>query len=290
MTPPESPAEVTLVGLFSYPVKGCRVIPHDGAHVAVTGLAHDRAWMIVDTSVTPAQFASQRDTPALATIETHVGDDGRLELSAAAASAAPLVVAPTHCAGPLAVRVWRHDTIALDAGDAAAAWLAAVLGTPPGRLRLVRFDTSRRRDCNAAFAGDSGAHTLFADGYPVLIGNAASLDDLNVRMAATGAAPIDIGRFRPNLVLRGLAAWDEDYIDSLDIGSVRLRLVKPSVRCLVTTTDQKTGQRMGDEPLATLARFRNDTTFGGVTFGWNAVVLAGGRVKLGDRVAVNYRF
>ena len=41
-------------------------------------------------------------------------------------------------------------------------------------------------------------------------------------------------RFRPNIVLSGLPAWDEDHIDTIGIGSGDLRLVKPCVRCQVT--------------------------------------------------------
>jgi hypothetical protein len=58
----------------------------------------------------------------------------------------------------------------------------------------------------------------------------------------------------------------------------------------VTTTDQRTGVVSSEEPLNTLARFRNDPDLGGVTFGWNAVVIRAGLVALGDRVAADYRF
>jgi uncharacterized protein YcbX len=37
----------------------------------------------------------------------------------------------------------------------------------------------------------------------------ASLDHLNDRLAAKGAASLPMNRFRPNLVLDGLAAHDE---------------------------------------------------------------------------------
>jgi hypothetical protein len=97
-------------------------------------------------------------------------------------------------------------------------------------------------------------------------------------------------RFRANVVVDGLPAWDEDFVDTLRIGEVTLKLVKPCVRCQVTTTDQRTGVVSSEEPLNTLARFRNDPDLGGVTFGWNAVVIRAGLVALGDRVAADYRF
>ena len=187
------------------------------------------------------------------------------------------------------VQVWNHETIALDAGDTAAKWLESKLGLIHA-VRLVRFNRDMRRDCNRLYAGDSRAHTYFADGYPLLITNTASLIDLNLRIGCGADSALPMSRFRPNLVIQGLPAWDEDHIDTLLMGKVVLKFAKPCVRCEVTTADQITGTRLSDEPLKTLARFRNNPQFGGVTFGWNAVVLMPGNISTGDQVTVDYRF
>jgi uncharacterized protein YcbX len=92
------------------------------------------------------------------------------------------------------------------------------------------------------------------------------------------------------VVIAGLPAWDEDHINTLRIGEVVLKLAKPCVRCQVTTTDQLSGAQFSDEPLNTLAKFRNNPDLGGVTFGWNAVVLKSGRISMSDRVIAEYRF
>jgi uncharacterized protein len=154
----------------------------------------------------------------------------------------------------------------------------------------VQFHPQQQRTCNAFYAGDSGAHTFFADGYPLLVTNEASLADLNGRIGRSAANALPMNRFRPNLVLRGLAAWDEDHVDEIAIGELRLKLVKPCVRCIITTTDQASGSRLSEEPLNTLARFRNNPDLGGVTFGWNAIVLREGKVACGDTAMVSYRF
>ena len=287
MNTQKSPDDVKVVGLFSYPVKGCRAIAHTSADVLASGIRHDREWMVVDTRQSPAIFLSQRECPLMATLTVVVtADDGLLITS----NKDVLIVPPPARNALLKVKVWSHETVALDAGDAASEWLNVELGMARGQLRLVRFHPEMRRACSRLYAGDSDAHTFFADGYPLLVINVESLADLNARMRRDRVHSMLIDRFRPNMVITGLPAWDEDYVDTLAIGEVMLKLVKPCVRCQVTTIDQISGAQLSDEPLNTLARCRNNTELGGVTFGWNAVVLQPGRMSVADPIVAAYRF
>ena len=282
-----SPDDVKVAGLFSYPVKGCRAIAHASADVLATGIRNDREWMVVDTRHSPATFLSQRECPLMATLTVTVtADDGLLIGSFGDV----LAVSPPARNALLKVKVWSHETVALDAGDAASDWLNVKLRTARGQLRLVRFHPDMRRDCSRLYVGNSHAHTFFADGYPLLIASVESLADLNARMNRDASHAMPMNRFRPNVVIAGLPAWDEDHINTLAIGEVVLKLVKPCVRCQVTTTDQVSGARLSDEPLDTLARFRNNAELGGVTFGWNAVVLKPGHMSMADPVTAAYRF
>ena len=288
MSSNESPADLKVAGLFSYPVKGCRGVAHAQAHLLVSGLRHDREWMIVDARHSPATFLSQRELPLMATLTAVVTADGGLLLSSSNDDVC--VVALPASNALLKVKVWSHETVALDAGDVASAWLSIKLGMKSGAARLVRFHPEMRRDCNPLHAADGGAHTFFADGYPLLVTSIASLADLNRRMGRNAASAMPMNRFRPNVVIEGLPAWDEDHVDTIVIGAVKLKLAKPCVRCQVTTTDQVSGARHGDEPLVTLAKFRNNADFGGVTFGWNATVTQPGRISITDPVTAAYRF
>jgi uncharacterized protein len=284
-----SPADLSVTGLFSYPVKSCRAVAHTSVRLTTTGLAHDRGWMIVDARATPACFVTQRDCPELATISVVIDDEGTLHLSHAAMG----TISAKRVESPEAMRrvkVWSSELVANDLGDEIAAWLSQISGRPHNAARLVRFRLDAHRPCNSYYAGDSGAHTMFADGYPVLIANQASLDDLNLRMRRSPERALPMSRFRPNIVLSGMPAWDEDFIDSVSIGDAVLRLVKPCVRCEITTTDQATGTRISEEPLNTLARFRNNPDLGGVTFGWNAIVIRDGELTVGAPAQVEYRF
>jgi uncharacterized protein YcbX len=278
----------TIVALGLYPVKACRGLALGEATVDVRGLVAgtigDREWMIVDAR---GRFVTQREHPRLALIDVAVGD-GALALRAPAMRPLAIPLAADPHAARREVVVWRSAVAATDAGDAAARWLDAYLGEP---ARLVRFAPEHVRACNPEFAGASGAHTMFADGYPLLVIGSASLADLNRRLAAAGERALPMNRFRPNLVVDGLEPFDEDHVDTIAVGDVRLALVKPCVRCRVTTTDQHDAS-IGHEPLATLARYRMDERFGGVTFGMNAVVTAGAGCTLtvGAPATVEFRF
>ena len=282
----------TIESLHVYPVKSARGIVLRTAGVDVRGLtaidaagrvlAGDREWMVVDAD---GRFVTQREAPRLALVGVNAGTAG-IELSVPHLAPTVLAAAPD---GPTReVAVWNHVVPAHDAGDAAAVLLSAWLDRD---VRLVRFDRAHRRWCNSEFAGDSGAHTAFADGYPILVVGRGSLDDLNARLAARGRPALPMNRFRPNLVVAGLPPHDEDHLAAIVCGDVVIKPVKPCVRCQITTTDQNSA-RVGAEPLATLSGYRMNDRFGGVTFGMNAVVVAGAgaRLEAGAPVRVEYAF
>jgi len=267
-----------IAGLFVYPVKSCRGIALSSAELTERGLAHDREWMIVDAS---GRFVSQRELPRLALIGTALSD-GALALTAPDQAALRI---PLDASGDRRlVTVWRDTVEAIDGGDAAARWLSIACAR---ELRLVHFDPHVRRACNRAYAGDSGAHTAFADAYPLLVLAEASLADLNTRLTS----PLPMNRFRPNVVLSGVEPYDEDHIDEIAAGAIRLKLVKPCTRCQITTTDQATGE-LTSEPLATLATYRMHPALEGVTFGVNAIVTAGAgeTLRVGAMAQCSLRF
>ena len=158
----------------------------------------------------------------------------------------------------------------------AAQWLSEALGEA---LRLVRVPPDPERMANPAFAGAAPAPMGFADGFPLLVCNEASLEDLNSRMPE----PIPMERFRPNIVLEGLRQWAEDRIETLMIGELTLRLVKPCTRCTIPSVDQRTGMPATD-PGPVLRKFRFDKALRGVTFGENAVIASGARMR--DRARI----
>jgi len=269
------PATVRVQSLASYPIKGCQRIGWETAELLPSGLPRDREWMLVDAN---GVFISQRTDAALATVTPTLAD-GVLQVDAPDRQRLGLPL--DHRGKRRKVRVWRDEVDADDMGDEAADWFTAVVGRP---VRLVRYAPDAARVADPAYAQDAHAPVRFPDAFPVLVTLTASLAALNAELAT----PLPMTRFRPSIVLDGLAAFDEDRIDTLRIGDAELRCVKPCARCIVTTTDQSTGER-GIEPMPTLKRLRWSREMKGVTFGENAVVLRAGRVSVGDAVTVTWR-
>jgi len=182
------------------------------------------------------------------------------------------------------VTVWKHSGLqAEDCGPEAAQWLSDFLGA---RLSLVRIGPAFERNVLKK-AGRPGDVFNFADAVPLLIAGEASLTDLNDRIQENGGEPVPMDRFRPNLVVSGGTPFAEDDWPRVRIGDVALRNAGKSIRCIVTTTDQQTGER-GKEPLRTLATFRRDADDPtGVCFGTNFIhETKRGTLRVGDAIAV----
>ena len=123
----------------------------------------------------------------------------------------------------------------------------------------------------------------FADGYPYLLANEASLRDLQQRCPAS----VSIEQFRPNLVVIGAAAWDEDSWKVIRVGEVVFDVAKPCSRCIFTTVSPERGQKHpSGEPLETLKRFRTAQDNGDVDFGQNLIARNSGVIRVGDEVEI----
>ncbi|MER7844457.1 MOSC N-terminal beta barrel domain-containing protein [Kitasatospora sp. NPDC096077] len=283
----------TVTELRYYPVKGCAGVRAEQAELTRAGLAHDRAFMVVDER---GVFRSQRRDPLLATVRPAVEEDGgRLRL--AAPGVEPVAFAVDTVGPRREVQLFGAPYLAVDQGAEAAEWLSQVLGSPS---RLVRVPPEHDRVTDGLNPGTSG----FADSSAVHLLSRATLDDFNARIDE-GTAPVPVDRFRPNVVVDG---WPEPHTEDLlrrftvgrtgpdagtgttpgaDTGTgAELGYTKLAIRCAVTLVDQTTGGKAGPEPLRTLARYRRATA-GGVAFGSKFSVLRPGTLRVGDELTVS---
>ncbi len=260
---------ITVSGLFRYPIKSCAGHFLDSAVLDHRGIEHDRRWMVVDAA---GAFRTQRERPRMALITPSLAN-GTMTL--AAPGMPDLELGITDPGPRVAVRVWKDRVEAIDHGEAAAEWVTRFLAEP---LRLVRFaeDGDRRVEPKHALRPED--QVGFADAYPLLVANEASLADLNSRLGA----PLPMRRFRPNIVVSGAEAYAEDRWGRVRIKGVEIAVVKPCARCAITTVNPDTAEK-GKEPLRTLATYRRADD-GAVMFCQNAIHLAPGVLRVGDEV------
>jgi uncharacterized protein YcbX len=276
--------------LMIFPVKSCAGLRVEQAVLLETGLQWDRNWMVVDAE---GHFLTQRACARMALVQPELRPDA---LVLHAPGMPPLLLG-LQVDGPVrSVQVWDDRVDARDLGDAAAQWLQQALGLPG--LRLVRFDPAVKRACSTKWTQGVPASTQFADGYPVLVTTDSSMEELNRRVAAMDQPAVGMERFRPNVVLAGLPAHDEDHVGPLEVlaegGTVaaRLELVKPCARCPIPNIDPVTAQ---SHPAVSdaLQAYRQDARVNGaITFGMNAIVTrgAGAVLRVGQAVQAGYTF
>jgi uncharacterized protein YcbX len=259
-----SPLRLTEINI--YPVKSARGISLPSAQLDDRGLELDRRWMVVDED---GHFLSQRALPRMALINVALRED---HLSITSTGFHELRVPfRTHFTGMRRVQVWNDPLDAIDVGEDAASWFSELLGL---RCRLVQMPDHPSRFIDSKYAPPNSP-VSFADAFPLLLISRMSLEDLNARLAE----PVPMNRFRPNLVIDGTTAFEEDSWRALQIGSVSFRVAKPCARCTVPTVNQDTGET-GKEPLRTLSTYRTHDSK--VYFGQNLVHEGRGILKVGD--------
>lgn len=283
-----SSADITarIERLFVYPIKSCAGVELREAVLTETGLDLDRAWMVVDEA---GDFVTQRELPRMALIRPQI-KLSEVVLRAPGMLALHLQIDAVEA--PVPVRLWDQPVAAYDMGAVAAQWFSDFLGR---KLRLVRFDPEQRRLSDLKWTDGAEAENQFSDGYPLLLVGQASLDLLNEKRAAGGLAPVGIERFRPNIVLAGLQAHDEDRVAMFAIGAeavVQLRPVKPCARCPIPDVDPATAA-LDPSVSAILRSYRSDDRLhGAVSFGMNLIVAQGfgQTLQVGQPATANFQF
>jgi uncharacterized protein YcbX len=222
-----------------------------------------------------------REHPRLLLVTTELRDDGGLELTSPELPA--LSVDVPDPAEPAEVKVFTNPVVGVAAAAEAAAWFSKITGEP---VRLVYLQDPTGRHPNPRLTRPTDL-VSFADAYPLLAATTASLSALNDWIAEgprSDEGPLPMIRFRPNVVIDGARAWEEDGWRRVRIGPALFRAVKGCDRCAMTLTDPDSAAR-GKEPIATLAR--NRKWDGATWFGMQLVPdNPGVTISVGDEVEV----
>lgn len=259
--------------IIVYPIKSLSGISLETSLIEERGLRFDRRWMLVDKD---NNFLTQRELPQMAAIKVGLN---AVSLSVSYNSESLEIPFEFSAERFKEVRIWNSCVPAKFYSREINMWFSDILQT---ECRLVFMSEESKREVNPVYAVHKNQDLVsFADGYPFLLIGQSSLDELNERLET----PLPMNRFRPNFVISQTEPFAEDNWKKIEIGDNVFHIVKPCARCVLTTVDQKTGRKEGNEPLRTLASYR--TREGKVLFGQNLIAeKASGQIKVGDKVRV----
>jgi len=254
--------------LWQYPVKSCRGLQQPMLPLVAGGLFGDRRWMIVGDQY---QFLTQRQLPNMVKIFA-VLEEGELrlrfnyqKLSVPAPSADKLID----------VTVWEDQCQAMGVEASIDAVLSEWLERP---VHLVYMPETALRQVDKTYAQE-GDQVSFADGFPLLLISEASLEDLNSKLKA----PVEMERFRPNIVVADCEPYAEDSWKTIRIGGILFDLVKPCSRCVIPSVNLYSAEKE-QAVLEGLAKHRKRDNK--VFFGQNVIQRNSGILCLNDTVEV----
>ena len=258
--------------LYIYPVKSLRGIRIDQANLVKTGFSFDRRWMVIEPN---GEFVTQRSCPQMSLVETSM-ENNQLVLSTFGMGDIH-VPCPSENDKKVSVKIWGDKVNAIIHDDDINSWLSDALGK---ECKLAYFPDTETRICDPHVA-QHGDSTLFADGFPLLLTNRASLDDLNDRLDQ----PVGMERFRPNIVIEGQVPFQEDDWKQIEINGIHLRFAQCCPRCSVPTVNPETGIMDGPEPIRTLSEYRTGSD-GEIYFGINMIPESTGIISIGDEMTI----
>lgn len=265
---------IRVTDLFVYPIKSCKGVRVQSLNIEAHGPEFDRQYMLVDEL---GQFITQRQIPAMQLIVVKPVDQQRLDVTAKGQELIIRDEVFTISDDLSSARVWKDQVAVKVASQEVNAWFTNILERPCKLVKLKTLDARQRKKTGF----ETPFFMQFADGAPILLTNQQSLSMLNAQIPA--GPSLSMERFRPNIVIDGVAAYAEDTWSALSIGTLKFDFTWPCVRCVIPTVDPETGKR-GVEPLVTLGKYHKLQD--GICFGMNLVHANTGRIHVGDLVQV----
>jgi uncharacterized protein len=263
---------ITLTQIFIYPIKSITGVTLSKAWPQEMGFEHDRRWMLIDER---NRFLSQRELPEMTLINLSIGPQFMVihhRKKPMQSLQIPIIPGKGEM---LEAEVWGDIVKVIWPQYEADAWFTNALGM---ECRLVFMPEESTRLVDSDFV-QRPVNTSLSDGYPYLLTNMASLQFLSQK----AGIPIEMERFRPNIIIDSGEPFAEDRWKKIQIGEAIFEIVKPCARCAIPGIDPETGIR-GKEPLRTLNKYRKH---GNKTlFGQNMILEKEGVMHTGDSVII----
>lgn len=264
---------LTISQLNIYPIKSLAGITLEEAKVERSGLQYDRRWMLIDSQNV---HITQREYPQMALLQPSI--DGNTMTIVHKHKAEIRLTIQLNEALPkrFQATVWGEPCQVQEVSEAASAWFSKQLGA---KCQLVCMSEDFKRPTDPDHSASTDDHVSFADGYPILIFDEASVNLISEK----SGTEIPADRFRGNIITRGGTPHIEDELKRFSINDIEFFGAKTCTRCVLTTINQQTAEK-GKEPLKTLATYRN--LGGKIKFGLNCIPDKEGIIRVGDPLII----
>jgi len=259
-------------GIYIYPIKSLGCLSLQKSDMDVKGLLNDRRFMLVDSD---GKFISQRTLPNLIRFHLSFLPNGEIEILDKVSHLRKNLSFTPDLGELVNVQIWDDQVKARLVLKDFSTFFSDLLEIP---VRLVQLDDSSPRIIKEKYQTILSKVSSFADSLPILLFSEASVSDLAQKVGA-----FNFMRFRPNIIVKGNNAFEEDTWEEISIGNAKLFGAKPCARCNLVNVNPKSGV-ISKEILKGLSDYRN---FGGkVYFGQQFVPMSLGEIKLGDAISV----
>ena len=267
---------IEITGLYIYPIKSTYRIALEETQVENLGFVHDRSFALLDAN---NKIITARENPKLLHIRAIIKDN-RLVLSADGMNAIELTMEGYESTKEEAT-IFSDQVSATVIHEAINDWITEVVKEP---VKLIFLDEDKLRGMKAKYNAKEGDVIGFKDAGPIHIITEASVNALNTKLEQ----PVNIHHFRPNIVLKGTEAYEEDNWKSIKIGECEFQVAAKTGRCQFITINPETAvPDTKQEPLRTLARLRKDKN--NVPFGINIIPRKLGVIRKTDSIEIDFK-
>lgn len=258
--------------IFIFPIKSLGPIALQEASVDALGLMGDRRFMLVSDT---GNFITQRTRPDLTRFTLELNGLDYLITDQISQMQIGLSIAP-ELGEWVDVTLWDDQIQVREVTGSISAWFSERLQES---VRLVQIQSEAPRAIQTKYQTQGSQQSSFADSLPILIASEASYQAVENHLGA----PFDWLRFRANVIIAGIDAFEEDTWAEFALGDVRLFGAKPCARCQLINVEPATGQ-VDKSMLAALSSFRKVENK--VYFGQQAVPITFGHIRVGDEIQV----
>ncbi len=263
-----------VTGLTIYPIKSSTGFISNQFELTKSGLYLDRNWALIDRE---GKVITGRQNAQMLAFYSEVFTDHLMVTYNEIESIKVPFNSPK--GQSIDVQIFSSIGYGLEVSKKMNAWFSQKINQD---CRLVIFAPNENRLIQEKHGGQSGEVVKFADMNPILLISESSLEDLNSKLDI----PVSMRNFRPNIVIEGCPAFEEDTWKKLRIGECEFRIAQQCERCVFTTINPDSFERSKTgEPLKTLSKYRK-TQGGGVAFGVHMIPEKLGTININDAVEI----